>query len=422
MNGVVLEPDGGMVVGTTSGGTPISWTIRKLHADGSLDKGFQETVADALLWPMFRQPTGAILAVDAKGDTIRFAPDGTRDPHFLVPYTTFPIAVQADGGLLYGTDPVVRLTPDGEADPNFSQIDHPRAIACAPDNSIWLLRSGDANEGVYPPLTNGLARLEHLQSDGSPDTNWPSALIELGQRFCTRRSRAGPVGQPAPERIISARERSTAPRGRPVLVNSPGVRFEVAPQSAVVGENSGTNAITILRLGDHTQPVTVNWSLAGASALADVDFKPGSGVLSFAAGEYERSIPLAVIDNNSPDRDRSLRIQLSDAQAKAFPDLEVGIANDDLGFAPGSTRRFSNGRVWLEPTGQTLRTGDVVIEFSDDLQNWEPMNPIGTAQGVLDEPEVFGPARFYRVTGHDARPRMRWGQVTARCEKGPTAS
>jgi len=62
-----------------------------------------------------------------------------------------------------------------------------------------------------------------------------------------------------------------------------------------VDASAGTVSIVVTRLGDTSQPLSVNYATADGTALAGQNYLASSGVLNFNAGEASKSIPITIL-------------------------------------------------------------------------------------------------------------------------------
>lgn len=61
-----------------------------------------------------------------------------------------------------------------------------------------------------------------------------------------------------------------------------------------VNAGAGTVEIPVIRLGDASQPLSVNFATVDGTAVAGVNYNAASGTLHFAANEREKSIPVTI--------------------------------------------------------------------------------------------------------------------------------
>jgi hypothetical protein len=72
-------------------------------------------------------------------------------------------------------------------------------------------------------------------------------------------------------------------------------QVEFAGNEFPVGSDSGTVSITVTRLGDASQPLTVNYATMDGTAVAGTNYVATSGALQFAANERTKTIPVTIL-------------------------------------------------------------------------------------------------------------------------------
>ncbi len=170
---------------------------------------------------------------------------------------TFGQRVNGATGVEIGSD--TRLSdmgPDG--DPNFDAL-NPAVAYNASNNEYWVVWNGDDNTGS---LVNNEQEI-------------------FGQRF------TGPAT----------------------------LRFASATSS--VNENDGSVQITVQRVGDTSNTVTVDFTTANGTATAPADYTAANGTLTFNAGETGKTFAIAISDNSDTDGDKTVNLSLSNAQANS---------------------------------------------------------------------------------------------------------
>ena len=101
-----------------------------------------------------------------------------------------------------------------------------------------------------------------------------------------------------------------------------------------VMENAGSALIVIIRTGNLSQPVTVEYSTHDIGAVAGKDYEETSGTCEFPAGVAEKTISVGIIDDDVFEKNEKFRIQLADPSEGAKLDEKsdqcvVTIINDD---------------------------------------------------------------------------------------------
>lgn len=72
-------------------------------------------------------------------------------------------------------------------------------------------------------------------------------------------------------------------------------QVEFAGREFPVDASAGTVAITVTRLGDTRQPLSVSYATADGTAIAGQNYTAASGVLNFNAGEASKTFPISVL-------------------------------------------------------------------------------------------------------------------------------
>ena len=78
-------------------------------------------------------------------------------------------------------------------------------------------------------------------------------------------------------------------------------------------ENAGTIPVKVSLAPAATAPVTVHYATDDGTAVAGQDYIASSGDLTFAPGEPTKSVPITIINNSTPERDKTLTLRLSGA-------------------------------------------------------------------------------------------------------------
>ena len=130
-------------------------------------------------------------------------------------------------------------------------------------------------------------------------------------------------------------------------------------------------------------PVTVDWATADGSAAAGQDYTAASGRLTFAPGETEKTVTVAVLDDDHDEGAETMTLRLSNPTGAALADAEaVGtIANTD--HMP---------QAWLARFGRTV--ADQVIDavtarFAAEPRAGSEMRLAGQAVSAQGSPEAW---------------------------------
>jgi hypothetical protein len=121
-----------------------------------------------------------------------------------------------------------------------------------------------------------------------------------------------------------------------------------------------------------------------------------SGSVTFGVGESDHAISLRLLDNASPDGDRTVRLRMTLPNGASLPAASFTILNDDLGFVPGGSFAFPNGRFLMNVTGNFTRT-NVRIEISSDLHGWGEWGQMPNDSQVINFDASSDKQLFYRL-------------------------
>ena len=143
-------------------------------------------------------------------------------------------------------------------------------------------------------------------------------------------------------------------------------------------------------------PVTVDWATADGSAVAGADYTAGSGTLTFAAGETEKTIEVAVLDDDIDEGSETMTFTLSNpSSGVALGDAEATgtIANTDL-----------MPQAWLGRFGRTV--ADQVIDavsrrFEVTPEPGSTVSIAGQAISADGSPEAQAACAAWRAAHRD---------------------
>lgn len=111
----------------------------------------------------------------------------------------------------------------------------------------------------------------------------------------------------------------------------------VAAASIAEGQ-SGTSTVNVpITLNSAaTQPVSVQWTTSDLAATAGSDYQAASGLVSFAAGESSKTVPVTINGDTAIEPTESLRVSLSNPVGATLGQSQatVTIVNDDDTTAP----------------------------------------------------------------------------------------
>jgi len=105
--------------------------------------------------------------------------------------------------------------------------------------------------------------------------------------------------------------------------------------SYVVNEADGTITITVERTGGSDGVVSVAYATEDGTAIANDDYTPASGILTFGDRETQQSFTLAIADDNTEEESETLQLRLSSPTDGA--DLGTATATLTIGDNDSST-------------------------------------------------------------------------------------
>lgn len=330
---LAVQPDGRILVAgafTTAGNQSRPYLAR-LEADGRLDSSFNTGGGpDKPVRALALQPDGRLLiageftrvAGQPRGGVARLNADGSLDETFA-PLTgandvVHAVGLAADGKILIGgaftqydgqeRGRVARLNPDGSLDTTFEvgtgANDTVFALAVQPNSAVLI--GGDFTE------VNGLPRNRIARLHG--DERFRLNLLQ----------------------------------------------FSAAAYS--VAEDASVATITVVRAGDLTLPVPVDYHTSDGSALAGQDYDFARGTLQFAPGESVQTFPVRIHDDDLGEGDLTVNLHLSNLPpgysltARLNAVLTIVDNESAVAFASGDwTVRESDGRatITVRRTGPT---------------------------------------------------------------------
>ncbi len=97
--------------------------------------------------------------------------------------------------------------------------------------------------------------------------------------------------------------------GKIVVHTAPVLSFKTNRQS--VDENQGVVELIVVRDGFRGVPASVQFATSDSSAVAGTDYTATTGIVSFAANEFEKAIQIPIIDNAVKDKPRQFNVILS---------------------------------------------------------------------------------------------------------------
>lgn len=169
-------------------------------------------------------------------------------------------------------------------------------------------------------------------------------------------------GSPGNVRVLPANYRLNG-----TTVGQPPPTLPTLGLDDVAVTEGGQAAFTVSLSKASTQPVTVRYATATGSASA-ADFTAAQGTLTFAAGETQKVVRVAVVDDTLVEGQEDFRLVLSDATGASIAD-SVGVAtitdNDTPPFPPPGGGRFNYGEALQKALFfyEANRSGDLPANY-----------------------------------------------------------
>ena len=132
-------------------------------------------------------------------------------------------------------------------------------------------------------------------------------------------------------------------------------------------ENSGVANIRVERFRDVDQPATISYGVAGGSAAPAVDFFLTNGVLNFAAGVTNLTIPLTIVDDGLVEGSETIQLGLTNSVAGWTNQVSVTLLDDDTGIeleSAGYTVSEGAGQVVVGVRRQDDSPDSATVQFT----------------------------------------------------------
>ena len=95
-------------------------------------------------------------------------------------------------------------------------------------------------------------------------------------------------------------------------------------------ESGGELSFSVYLSQAVSQTITVDYATTNDTAVADRDYKPANGTITFLPGQTNQTIQVKIIDNLIPEPDRSVNVVLTNPRNAAIADdIGVGLIIDD---------------------------------------------------------------------------------------------
>ncbi|CAN5912984.1 hypothetical protein BH23PLA1_BH23PLA1_19790 [soil metagenome] len=166
------------------------------------------------------------------------------------------------------------------------------------------------------------------------------------------------------------------PADQVVTILNDDTAIQFAADTFRVDEAAGTATITITRVADTFQPVTVQFSTMDGTAVAGQDYTAVSQTVTFNPGELSRTVTIPILDDTIVEGDQTVRLILSNpgpnpgVRLGAFAAATLVIADDDLASGTLADVRVVEGdpgdanMAVLTFTLDAPAERDVIIDFA----------------------------------------------------------
>jgi hypothetical protein len=89
------------------------------------------------------------------------------------------------------------------------------------------------------------------------------------------------------------------------------ISVQFGASSYIVNENAGSVTVNVTRIGNTTNPVTINYATSNGTATQPADYSNSAGTLQFAAGETVKTFEVPIIDDATIEGPESINVTLS---------------------------------------------------------------------------------------------------------------
>jgi uncharacterized delta-60 repeat protein len=220
----------------------------------------------------------------------------------------------------------------GDLDPTFGTVgkvvtdfrgtenldDGIQAIAVLPDGKI--LAAGYSTDGASLSLDFALAR---YNPNGTLDTSFGTGgkvttdfggsenLDDFGNALAILPDGKILVAGAAQDGVSLKQDFALARYQGSTPSPTPPATIQLATDAVSIGETGRTVKIDLVRTGDLTKPVTVNYGTGGGTATPGKDYAKSAGTLTFNAGESRKTITVSIIDDADYEGDENFLVTLS---------------------------------------------------------------------------------------------------------------
>ena len=172
---------------------------------------------------------------------------------------------------------------------------------------------------------------------------------------------------------------------------------QVSIADASAREDAGSMAFAVRLDAAPQQAVRVTWATADGTATAGADYTRAGGELTFAAGQTERTIRVAVLDDVVDEADETFQVRLSDAVNATLGDAEATgtIVDDDA--APTGIVLTVTPTTHSEDGGPVAVTVTATVEGGTTYATAQPVIVSVAGSGAADAVD-FEPVTEFTIT------------------------
>ena len=162
---------------------------------------------------------------------------------------------------------------------------------------------------------------------------------------------------------------------------------DAAPELSIAGGTApegGTISFTVTLTGSTSRTATVDYATTDGTAIADDDYEPVRGSLTFLPGESAKTVAVTLVDDDVHEDDETFALHLSMAENAAVSTASATgtIVDDDaapeLAIAGGTAPEGGTIAFTVTLTGSTSRTTTVdyatAEETADEDADYEPVH------------------------------------------------
>jgi hypothetical protein len=360
---VVERADGKYVIGINRWHLGEHW-IERLLADGATDESFSPAIAGA----HSVTPDGKIYVT---APFRRLNEDGSQDASFTPPATSVEhVVLDAAGNAYIRQSDWVRLTATGSVDPTFalsgdnllmeingtifrSGLDFHRltstgsddpAFTSIPAAGVAAVEAGSDGRLYVFKSDGGPIYMERYNANGTPDPSYMRATVDISpskfwNHYVMTKDRRAMLyfngSFPVDDSINGVRMRcgdGSLAIAR-IELDVPRQRVALQPGTDVLWEGLTGQTVTVIRTGDNSTPVHLQYRVRGGTALPGVHYTLATdGELVFPAGASRALVPITIHDNTKPELDRRLFVDVLDEAGAVISTSKLTIRNEDVGL------------------------------------------------------------------------------------------